>query len=53
MYYFAKITQATGLALIGINFVINFPKLMNTKILSIGIMVFAFGWIIQHLLLKK
>ena len=53
MYYIAKIAQAAGLTVILIGFLKDFPKLMNPKILGIGALIFAFGWVVQHLMLKR
>ena len=53
MYYLAKLAQASGLAVIAVAFVINYPKLMNPRIFTVGIVIFAFGWIVQQFLLKK
>jgi len=52
MYYFAKIFQASGLGIIGFGFFINFPKLMNTKALMLGIVMFVVGWTIERFLLR-
>ena len=52
MYYIAKFAQAAGLTIILIEFVRNFPNLMNYRILGVGITVFLFGWIITRFLLK-
>ena len=53
MYYIAKIAQAGGLTVILIGFLKNFPKLMNPKIFGIGALIFVFGWIVQHFMLKR
>lgn len=53
MYYIAKIAQAAGLAVILISFLKDFPKLMNPKIFGIGALIFVFGWIVQHFMLKR
>ena len=52
MYYYGKFAQAAGLAVIGIGFLANFPSLMSMKIFAIGTILFLFGWIIEHYLLK-
>lgn len=52
MYYIAKIAQATGLTIILIGFLRDFPRLMNPKILGTGIMFFLLGWIVQRFMLK-
>ena len=53
MYYLGKIIQATGLAVIFINFAIHFPRLMNFKIFIVGIIIFTVGWIVNRFLLQK
>jgi len=53
MYYLIKLIQATGLTLILIGFIKNFPELMDMKLFGYGIAFFASGWIIQKLLLKQ
>jgi hypothetical protein len=53
MYFIAKLAQAAGLGIIAIDFIRKFPYLMNTQILGAGILVFAFGWVIQAYLLKQ
>ena len=53
MYYLAKIAQAAGLTLILIDFLKNFPNLMNRKILMAGIILFGFGWIVERFMLKR
>tara|TARA_B100001245_G_C22531474_1_gene267168 strand:- start:176 stop:337 length:162 start_codon:yes stop_codon:yes gene_type:complete len=47
MYYISKGLQLIGLLIIGIGFVSQFPKLMDYKLLGIGIIFFIMGWIIQ------
>ena len=53
MYYLAKISQASGLTVISVGFIKSFPNLLDRKLLMIGILLFAFGWIIQTFLLKN
>jgi len=53
MYYLAKIFQASGLGIIGFSFFINFPKLMNTKALMLGMVMFVVGWVMERFLLKR
>lgn len=53
MYYLAKIAQATGLGIILWDFLRHFPALVNFKVLSAGVLIFLFGWIIEHFLLKS
>ena len=52
MYHIAKIAQAAGLTIIGVDFIRSFPAVMNRKILSTGIILFLFGWIIERYMLK-
>lgn len=52
MYYISKLTQAAGLVLILIGFFKDFPKLMNPKVLLVGIFLFAAGFLIEKFLLK-
>jgi len=52
MYYLAKVFQAAGLAIITIDFMRHFPQVMNRKILTLGILLFGMGWVIQKFLLK-
>ena len=53
MHYIAKIAQATGLSVILVGFLKDFPKLMNPKVFGIGALIFIFGWIIQQFMLKR
>ena len=47
MYYISKGLQLIGLLIIGIGFISKFPKLMDYKLLGIGIIFFIMGWIVQ------
>jgi hypothetical protein len=47
MYYISKGLQLIGLLIIGIGFISQFPKLMDYKLLGIGIIFFIMGWIVQ------
>ena len=53
MYYLGKIIQATGLAVVFINFVSHFPRLMNFKTFLLGTVIFTIGWIINQFFLQK
>ncbi len=53
MYYFAKIAQASGLTIVLIGYLTAFPELMNRKLLTMGLIVFGFGWLMERYLLKK
>ncbi len=53
MYYLAKIAQSVGLGIILWDFLKYFPALMNFKVLSAGVLIFLFGWIVEHFLLKR
>jgi hypothetical protein len=48
MYWMAKGFQAFGLVLVGVEFLRRFPQIMDMKVLTIGIVVFALGWGIQR-----
>ena len=47
MYYISKGLQLIGLLIIGIGIISQFPKLMDYKLLGIGIIFFIMGWIVQ------
>lgn len=53
MYYVAKIAQAAGLAITAVGFVAAFPKLVDMRIFSVGVLFFLFGWIVEQYLLRK
>lgn len=53
MYYWGKLFQAAGLTVIAVDFVRNFPAVMNRKVLTVGIILFTVGWVINYFLLKK
>ena len=53
IYYLAKFAQATGLIIILVGFLQRLPKLMNPKIFMAGLLVFAFGWIVERFILKR
>ena len=53
IYVIAKLAQAAGLVIILYAFLAQFPKLMNPKILLVGLLFFSFGWIVEQFLLKK
>ena len=53
MYYLAKIAEITGIVVVAIDFLRHFPEVMNMKVLGAGIILFAFGWIIEKFLLKS
>jgi len=53
MYYIAKLAQATGLTIIGLDFIRKFPEYPSRKIFILGIMLFIFGWIIERYMLKR
>ncbi|MEE9190589.1 MAG: hypothetical protein V3U16_07455 [Candidatus Neomarinimicrobiota bacterium] len=52
MSTFGKILQAVGLTIVGIGFIADFPKLINTKSLISGLFFFATGWLIERFLIK-
>ncbi len=47
MYFVSKGLQLSGLVIIGIGFMSNFPQLMDYKLLGFGSVVFLMGWIVQ------
>jgi len=53
MYYISKFLQAAGLALVLFGFLIKFPRLMDTKLLGLGIVIFLSGWLLQNYGLRK
>ena len=53
MYYIGKLAQATGLTILLIEFIRNFPKLMSHQALLLGTGFFLVGWIITKYLTKK
>ena len=53
MYYLIKLIQAVGLTFIGFGFFKDFPKIIDMKMLAVGIGIFTFGWILQKITLKK
>lgn len=52
MYYAAKMLELLGMTIIGVGFLIKFPKLMEPKLLLMGIICFASGWLIEKYILK-
>ena len=53
MYYLAKIFQATGLTVILIGFLVNFPSLMSHASLLLGLCLFVLGWLIQQFMARR
>ena len=53
IYWLAKLLQATGLVILLIRFMMKFPALMDYKSLTIGLLIFLSGWLIEAKLLKK
>ena len=53
MYYIAKIAQATGLTVILVGFLKDFPRLMNPGIFGTGAVIFMLGWIVERFMLKR
>ena len=51
MYYAAKGLEILGITVIGVGFVIKFPKLMDPKLLLAGIVCFVVGWAIEKYIL--
>ena len=52
MYYAAKGLELLGMTMIGIGFIIKFPKLMDPKLLFAGIICFVSGWAIEKYILE-
>lgn len=53
MYCIAKIAQASGLTILLIGFLKDFPRLMSPKVFGIGALIFVFGWIVQRFMLRR
>ena len=53
MYYIAKFLEVVGMIIIGIGFIVNFPKLMDPRFLGFGTAFFLMGWIIEKYILKS
>ena len=47
MYYISKGLQFIGLLIIGIGFILQFPELMDYKLLGIGSLFSIMGWIVH------
>ena len=47
MYYISKGLQFIGLLIIGIGFIFFFPNLIGYKVLSIGVLFFIMGVLVQ------
>lgn len=52
MYYLAKTLQAAGLTVLGIGFILRFPKLVDHKTLLCSLVAFGLGWIIERKIIK-
>ncbi len=52
MYYLAKCFELSGLCIIGIGLINQFPKLMSPKWLLVGSLFFGAGWLIEKYVLK-
>ena len=50
MYYISKGLQLIGLLIIGIGFISQFPKLMDYKLLGIGIIFFIMREVEDYIL---
>ena len=53
MLFMAKLAQATGMAVVMIDFVRKFPDLMSPKILLVGVLFFGIGWLMQKMAVPK
>ena len=52
MYYLAKTLQAAGLTVLGIGFILRFPKLVDHKTLLVSLAAFGLGWMIEQKTVK-
>ena len=52
MYYGAKGLELLGITMIGIGFIIKFPRLMDPKFLLAGVVFFVVGWVIEKYILQ-
>ena len=53
MYYIIKLIQAVGLTIIFIDFLREFPEIMNMRLFGVGIGAFVLGWILEKIFLRK
>jgi len=53
MYWVGKLLEATGMVIILLGFIRNYPDVMDRPALAAGVIVFACGWVIDRYLLKK
>ena len=53
MYFASKALEAIGLTIIAGGFLLSFPKLMNGQALTVGLVMFVSGWLIERFLLKR
>ena len=52
MYYMSKGLELLGVIVIVIGFIVEFPSLMDPKLLIIGLICFCAGWIIERYTLE-
>ena len=52
MYYAAKGLELLGMFMLAVGFIVEFPKLMDPKLLLAGIVFFGSGWAIEKYILK-
>ncbi len=52
MYYGAKGLELLGMTMIGVGFIVKFPRLMDPKLLLAGIVFFVAGWVIEKYILQ-
>ena len=52
MYYGAKGLELLGMTMIGVGFIVKFPRLMDPKFLLAGIVFFVAGWVIEKYILQ-
>jgi hypothetical protein len=48
LYMVAKMFQASGLAIMAVGFVRNYPHILPHKIFAIAALLFGMGWLIQN-----
>ncbi len=52
MYYGAKGLELLGMTMIGVGFIVKFPRLMDPRLLLAGIVFFVVGWVIEKYILQ-
>ena len=52
MYYGAKGLELLGMTMIGVGFIVKFPRLMDPKLLLAGMVFFVAGRVIETTILQ-